>query len=82
MCLVLVGLYRLAPKVLGALKIAQPETIVGMAPVLEPIGAGNYDRARAATDPRGSSSAHSGDERCQPPVGGTTDSRRTTQGRH
>jgi hypothetical protein len=47
MCLVLVGLYRLAPKVLGALKIAQPETIVGMAPVLEPIGAGNYDRARA-----------------------------------
>jgi hypothetical protein len=45
--LVLVGLYRLAPKVLDALKILQPETVVGIAPILEPIGAGNHDRARA-----------------------------------
>ena len=44
--LLLVGLYRLAPGVLGALKIIRPKTLIaGTAPAFEPIGAGNRDRS-------------------------------------
>jgi hypothetical protein len=40
---VLIGLYRLAPKVLEALKIITPETVIRwIALVFEPIGAANH----------------------------------------
>jgi hypothetical protein len=46
--LLLVGLYRLAPGVLDALKIVRPETLMSWpAPASEPIGAGNPDRSVA-----------------------------------
>jgi hypothetical protein len=44
--LVFVGLYRLVPQVLDALKIVKPETLIrGTALVSDVIGAGNHDRA-------------------------------------
>ena len=46
--LVFAGLYRLAPGVLDALKILEPQTVsAGTALACEPIGAGNPDRAVA-----------------------------------
>jgi hypothetical protein len=81
--LVLVGLYRLAPKVLDALKILQPETVV------------RWHRAGFRTYWRWKSRPHAGRPKIPAdlrqlilemsvanPLWGTTDSRRTAQAWH
>src|SRR6266576_3467648 len=80
--LVLVGLYRLAPGVLDALKIIRPETLI----CWHRAGFRAYwrwkskPRSGRPKDPAGNPSAHSRD---QPPtiVGRTTDSWRASQAR-
>jgi hypothetical protein len=75
--LVFCGLYRLSPKVLDALKIFQPETVIRWHRRFPSVLA----LERSAKDTGGHSPAHSQDERCQPVVGSTTDSWRTAQTR-
>ena len=74
------ALYRLSPKVLDALKIFRPETVIrwhraGFQAYTLEIGTAR----RPAKDAGGRSPTHSRDERCQLVVGGATDSRRTAQ---
>src|SRR5438128_1833508 len=70
--LLLVGLYRLAPGILEALKIIRPETLALEVPTAR----------RSAGDSSGHSPAHSRDERRKPALGRAADTRRAAQARH
>jgi hypothetical protein len=75
--LVFVGLHRLAPKVLDALAMLQPETVIRW----HRVGFRAYWRWKSgpAKDSPGHSQAYSRDERCHPLVGSAADSLRTAQ---
>jgi hypothetical protein len=68
--LVFCGLYRLSLKVLDALKIFQPETVIRWHRAgFRGRGAGNRDRAAAGPRRRRTFASSFSSERCQPVVG-------------
>ena len=79
--LIFAGLYRLAPKVLGALAIVKPETVIKW----HRAGFRSYWRWKSRCRggrPTVATQAHPRDERCQSAVGSAADPWRTPQARH